>query len=114
MQYAKINNNTLLEYPYTVVDLHKENPYSTYDSRFSLPEWYSQTEQAATTGNEIVEVYPVDPPEFDYVTQIIHQDLTPSFNVEEDKWVFAWTVTAKTAEEISAYQANANNPIKIN
>ena len=114
MQYAKVNNTTLLEYPYTIVNLYKENPSSSYDGRFSLPEWYSQTEQAANTGNEIVEVFVVEKaPEIDYATQNIHQNLTPSFNQTENKWVFDWTVTAKTAEEISAYQANAGNPIRI-
>lgn len=71
MQYAKVNNNTLLEYPYTMVDLHKENPSSSYDNRFSLPEWYSQTEKAVNTGNKIVEVFVEDAPEIDY----IHKEL---------------------------------------
>ena len=113
MQYAKVNNNTLLEYPYTMVDLHKENSSSSYDNRFSLPEWYSQTEEAVNTGNKIVEVFVEDAPEIDYASQNIWQDLVPSFNENKDNWVFSWTVTDKTAEEISAYQSNAGNPIKI-
>ena len=110
MQYAKINNNTLLEYPYTWLELYKENSSSTYDDRFSLPQWYSQTEEAANTGNKIVEVLSEDPPEIDFATQHIRQESVPSFNQNEDKWVFAWIVTAKTAEEISDYQTQKNKP----
>lgn len=110
MQYAKINNNTLLEYPYTISDLHKENPSSAYDDRFSLPDWYSQTEQAINRGNKIVEVFSEEGPEIDVTTQNIIQASVPSFSQNEDKWVLAWIVTAKSAEELSKYQTERNKP----
>lgn len=97
MKYAKVNGEELVKYPYTWGDLAAENPYTLYDSRFNLPEWYVQTEEGVSSGNEIVEVIVQDPPEVDYSTQKLVFNSQPS--LKNGEWVIDYDVVEKTEEE---------------
>lgn len=100
MKYAKVNGEELVKYPYTWGDLAEENPYTLYDSRFDLPEWYAQTEEGISSGNDIVEVTVQDPPEIDDATQKIIFDKLKQPSFENGVWVIAYDVVEKTQEEI--------------
>ena len=99
--YAKVNQNSLVKFPYSWEDLRAENPNTEYDNRYSLPEWYAQTEQAASTGNTVVEVSAsYVSPTYDPLTQKSIETNIPSFY--NGDWVFLSTIVEKTQAEIDA------------
>ena len=93
--YAKISNGAVDQYPYTVGDLRRDNPNTSFPKRPSdelLAEWG---------------VYPVsfqDDPSFDDRTQKASTETTPV--LVDNSWVIQWSVTNKTADEISEYDAS--------
>ena len=91
--YAKINSNTLVKFPYTWEDLLKENPYTKYDNRFDLAGWYIQTEEAAATGNTVVEVHIQQDPIYDMKTQTIVQRIP---ELVSGVWTVGYDVIEKT------------------
>jgi hypothetical protein len=99
--YAKVNQNLLVQFPYSWQDLYLENPNTTYDSRYSLPEWYALTEQAASTGNTVVEVSGshVAPP-YNSLTEKVVEATSPS--LYNGVWLFLSTIIPKTQAEIDA------------
>lgn len=103
MLFAKIKNNSIVQFPYGWDTLFTENPNSTYDNRFSLAEWYAQTELAITEEDSVVEVTEEPAPEFDAATHNLSKQANPT--LVDDVWVLGWNVTAKTPEEIALYQA---------
>lgn len=112
-QYAKIKSDTLVEFPYTFETLQKDNPHTQYDDRFSLPEWYQQTEDAIITGCSIVEVDENIPfPEMNPITQKLKTMSEPV--LIGNKWVLGFEVIDKTQEEITSYQAMLDNEAVIN
>lgn len=99
--YAKVNQNSLVKFPYSWEDLRAENSNTEYDNRYSLPEWYAQTEQAASTGNTVVEVFAsYVSPAYDSLTQKSVETNIPSFY--NGDWVFLSTIVEKTQAEIDA------------
>lgn len=109
MTYAKVNGDVCLKYPYGWEDLHKENENTRYDARYSLPQWYSLTEEAADTENEIVEVIVKhNLPTIDKRTQKLVMSDYPS--LENGEWVLKYVILEKTEEEIIKFDSfpNAN------
>lgn len=94
MNYAKVHNTELLQYPYTFTDLKHENNNSVYDERFTLPEWFAQTE-AAQQGQILVEVHEVQPPAYDPVIQKI-EEASPT--LEKGVWKKQWRVVSLFVE----------------
>lgn len=91
--FAKTNNTDLIKYPYTLADLREENPYSRYDGRFTLAEWYAQTEDAASTGSAVVEVVIADQPEYDSTTHYLRQQTTPE--LIDGVWTIGWDIVER-------------------
>lgn len=91
--FAKTNNTTLIKYPYTFADLREENPHSRYDGRFTLPEWYAQTDDATSTGATVVEVVIADQPEYDTATHYLIQKTTPE--LIDGVWTIGWDIVER-------------------
>ena len=90
--YVKISNGAVDQYPYTVGDLRRDNPNTSFPKRPSddmLVEWG---------------MYPVtveDEPSYNMRTQYVSFDDTPSLS--NGSWSIGWTVLDKTADEITQY-----------
>jgi hypothetical protein len=91
--FAKTTLTTILSYPYTFADLREENPHSRYDGRFTLPEWYAQTEDAASTGAAVVEVVIAGQPEYDSTTDYLIQKTTPE--LIDGVWAIGWDIVER-------------------
>lgn len=102
MKYAKIINNSIVIFPYTWETLQSENPHSVFDSRFTLPEWYTQTENSSASNADIVEVLELPVPDIDSALFNLSPPNTPEFI--DGSWVLAWKVTEKTPEEKTAFE----------
>lgn len=104
MLNAKVNGVTLLKYPYTFADLREENPFTRYDGRFTLPEWYAQTEDAQNTGATVVEVVIADHPEYDSTSHYIRNAGSP--NLSGNVWTLGWEIVERG--EVPEQTATAN------
>lgn len=88
MFYAKLNEDgTLDRYPYTLTDLRRENPGT------SFPEVITD-DLAASFG--VVPVVPADEPAYDYTV-----DLTRTAQKKSGQWVEVWETTPASPEEIA-------------
>ena len=95
MAYVKITNGNVDTYPYSVGQLRRDNPNTSFPKRIS-------DEMFAEWG-----VYPVtftEAPSINHRTQKVDQNATPS-NVN-GAWLVGWTTSSKTAEEIQEYDDN--------
>ena len=93
--YAKITNGVIDQFPYTVADLRRENPATSFPKKMShddLEEW----------GVYFVEV--LDAPSHDELTQNLNQNSTPT--LVDGVWTLGWTVTDKTQADIDAVNEN--------
>lgn len=93
MTYAKTHDITLIKHPYTFTDLREENPYTRYDGRFTLSEWYAQTDDASATGATVVEVVIADQPEYDTATHYLIQQTTPT--LIDGVWTIGWDIVER-------------------
>lgn len=93
MLHAKTNNTNLIKYPYTFTDLREENPYSRYDGRFTLSEWYAQTDDATATEATVVEVVIADQPEYGTATHYLSQKQTPE--LIDGVWTIGWDIVER-------------------
>ena len=113
MQYAKVKSNTLVDFPYTFEKLQQDNPHTEYDDRFTLLEWYQQTEDAVTNGYNLVEVeQDINIPTIDPITETLSPMDTPI--LVDNKWVVGWNKITKTESEIESYRAMLAEEAVIN
>jgi hypothetical protein len=103
MKYAKIINNSIDIFPYTWETLQSENPHSVFDDRFTLAEWYDQTENSNVSNANVVEVLELPIPTIDPNVFNLSPPTIPEFI--DGAWVLAWKTTEKTPEEKAAFQA---------
>lgn len=98
--YIKLTNGSIDQYPYTVAQLRRDNPNTSFPKR--IPE--------TTLANW--SVYPVtenDAPSYTERTQKIERDENPTLS--NGSWSIGWTVFDKTSDEIQEYDdemASAN------
>lgn len=93
--YVKVSNGAVDQYPYTVVNLRRDNPNTSFPKKPS-------NEMLADWG-----LYPVvftDAPTFDDRTQKIEQETTPS-NID-GVWTIGWNTNSKTDAEVQEYDDN--------
>lgn len=102
--FAKVKNTTLVKYPYTRVNLRGENPYTRYDARHTLPEWYAMTEEGLASGNQVVEVKTAEKPEYDVATHYAIEKTTPELTNGE--WLLGWEIKERPPEDESATTTN--------
>lgn len=90
--YVKVANGAVEQFPYTLGNLRRDNPNTSFPKNPSdemLVDWG---------------VYPVsttDQPSFDVKTQNVSQDDSPTLNGAA--WELGWTVSNKTADEVTSY-----------
>lgn len=89
--YAKINNGVVEQFPYTVEQLKQDNPQTSFPANIT-------PETLAVYG--VVPVVSVGT-QFDPATQVATQEGC-TYNTAKQRWETAWTVRAKTAEELEA------------
>lgn len=86
--YALINNNAIVIYPYSLSQLHQDNPQTSFPADMPderLADW---------------SVYPVvktNPPNYDSLLQNLIEDTPIKIN---DVWTQAWKITSASQEEI--------------
>lgn len=90
--HVKTTNGTIDQYPYTVGQLRRDNPQTSFPRRIS-------DEMLADYGVHLVN--PVPTPSHDGRTQRVEQNAQP--HMEAGKWFIGWTVVNKTAEEVQQY-----------
>ena len=94
--FVKTTNGQIDQYPYTIGNLRRDNPNTSFPKRISdatLQEWG---------------VYPVivgDKPTYSERTQTVTKNAAPTGS--GSSWTIGWTVSDKTAEEVQAYDDNA-------
>lgn len=98
MKYAKVNDSTVIKYPYDMVDLEQENPNTSYDSRHTVAEWYNLTEESEKTGNKVVEVSLEKEPNADRNEYRVYLNEIPS--LIDNSWVLQYTVQKLAQTEI--------------
>ena len=94
--FAKITNGQVAEYPYTVGDLRRDNPNT------SFPKTVPETTMEAFG---MVTVTHADTPSYDPMTQRIEHSPEPI--LQDGSWVITKTVVALTADEITANNQQA-------
>lgn len=108
--YAKVKNDVVLLYPYSMAELQAENPHTAFGSN-EVPELYAKTKDAES-GAKIVFVEHQSKPNFDGNKQTATLSTTPS--LVGGKWVLTWQILDKTAQQLSydaatsAYTQRAN------
>lgn len=91
--YALIENDVVIKYPYTLGDLKKSNPNTSFADSVN-------NEVLAEFGMQIV--YNTTPPPYTQLQYL--EELTPQFNVENQRWEQVWLVVDKTPEQIAQEQ----------
>ena len=87
--YVLIDNTSVLKYPYSLVDLRKDNPNTSFPSQMG-------DEELASWG--VFPVLPQNPPSYDQATENLNQ-ADPV--LVDGEWQQAWTVSEAAAEEIA-------------
>jgi len=96
--YVKISNGAVDQYPYTVGDLRRDNPNTSFPKR-------PTDELLASWG-----IHPVtteSAPEYNEKTHNIALASTPVLS--DGAWGLSWSTVAKTSDEIAAYNDNIAN-----
>lgn len=96
---AKILAGECVKFPYSEITLNEENPNSNFDDRFSLVEWFNQTNEHLVKGFVLEDVEFSQVPSYDPLTQSL---LTEKMPVKQNgKWVLNYVVVNLTPEQIS-------------
>jgi len=88
--YAKIENGTIVRYPYTTAQLRSSNKNISFPLEISndlLAEF------------NMVQVIVTGQPTYDSMTETVVQD-TPVYSSERNRWEQQWSVVSLSAEEI--------------
>lgn len=93
--YVKITNGTVDTYPYSVGQLRRDNPNTSFPKQ--IP-----SEMLESYG--VYTVVYTDMPSIDDRTQKVEQEATPT--LVDGNWTIGWTTTDKTAEEIQQWDDN--------
>lgn len=104
MALVKITNGTVDQYPYTVGNLRRDNPQTSFPRK--IP-------SELLASYDVYEVTQEEPPQFDSRTQTIVRAEKPVLS--DGLWVLGWIVASKTAEEIASYDkavADANRKVR--
>ena len=90
--YVKITNGSVDTYPYSVGQLRRDNPQTSFPKQ--IP-----SEMLESYG--VFEVTIQDTPDYDARTHNAEPNAQPT--LVDGVWTLGWTTTAKTAEETTAY-----------
>lgn len=87
--YAKIENNVVVQFPYTAEDIYKDNAGATISNLSDDVLAYLGVVRVVVTSAE-----------YDPVTQIAEQNGCV-YNPDRQRWETAWSVRLKTSEELA-------------
>lgn len=99
MPLAYVKNNSIVEYPYSLVTFRNENP------SVSLP---IDPSEEQLNEQDVYTVYEVQQPPYDVMTQNLIEG-QPEYN--EGKWIQTWVVSDASQEEIDYRTTNAKAEI---
>lgn len=100
--YAKVENQTVVQYPYSLALLYAEHPNTSFPASMTAQE-------LADLG--VVTVVVTGQPSHDSLTQDVNE-LTPVYNAQRGRWEQAWEVVSASAEEIAAREAAAKAAVE--
>jgi len=98
--YIKVKGNDAIQYPYNRVALQLDNPSTSYDERYDLLDWFSQTETALIHGYTLEEVVKGDVPVINHSIERNAEDAHPT--LIEGVWVILTVTIPLTSDEIEA------------
>lgn len=101
MSYAKIIDNLLDQYPYTLADFKAENPNVSYPKNMS---------QEVLEGYGLFLVTEGDKPSYDERTQSVSLSSVPQ--EVNNQWKLVWSVVQKTATEIQDYDTDLETKVR--
>lgn len=99
--YARIENGAVARYPYSLTDLRRDNPNTTFPNSPSESDLLSFG---------VALVYNSTPPQYDVMTQNLAEGI-PVFNAQNRRWEQSWQIAAKSPEEIAAAVQALQNDI---
>ena len=96
--YVKITNDAVDQFPYTVGNLRRDNPNTSFPKRPTDELLASWGVYPVTTENE---------PEYNEKTENIALASVPVLS--DGTWVLSWSTAAKSSDEIEEYNNNISN-----
>ena len=99
--YAKLTNGQIDKFPYTVGQLRRDNPNTSFPKKVS-------DEMLASYG--VIKVNHVPQPNYNEQTQRIEQNAQP--HEEAGQWFLGWGVVDKTAEELTQQDVDKAEQIR--
>ena len=108
--FAKIKNNEVVQFPYGIDELKKDNPHTKYDNAIDIPSIFETTEAATVHGQQLVGVAVAEVPNFNDKTQRIEISDTPV--IQDGVWSLNWNVIDLTEEEQSQHLNNKSYAVR--
>lgn len=102
MSYVKVEDGQITKYPFSIGDLRRENPNTSFPRR--IPD-----ETLASYG-----VYPVSfasAPKIDKRAQEVHQNSFPSFI--DGGWIVEWSVTDKSESQVQSFDDEKRAVVRL-
>ena len=99
--YAKIKDGSVEKYPYTIGDLKKDNPNTSFTSSIST---------VTLNSYGVVEVKTENRPSFNETTQYL--DLKKVPELVSGVWTLKWEIKDKTQTELDEAKANSQSDIR--
>ena len=98
MSHAKVKNNLMVKYPYTVTDFLSENP-NNYSPKVSLNLAYEGTEDQSETGCSVVlvPVQAISDQDYNRNTHFIFVEDTPTY--KDGVWIRPSSIKELSEEE---------------
>jgi len=87
--YAKIYNGVIKKYPYSVTELKKENPNTSFPANILENTLFEYG---------VVPVFVTGAPSVDYTKNTT--EVNPTFNSAANRWETTWVISDATSEEI--------------
>ena len=100
--YALITNGSVKQYPYTVGNLRRDNPNTSFSK--AIPE-----NVLAQYG--VYSVVLEDEPSYNERLQSVEQNLIPE--LENNRWILKWSIIDKTATQIQEYDNNKASEARL-
>ena len=94
--YAKILNNEVVKYPFSMTQLLEENPYTNYGPISNFIELYSLTDTAKSEGSFLVEVEESTKPDCDIFNQKVIEVNPVLLN---EKYIQTWQIVTLSDSE---------------
>lgn len=98
MNYAKIKDGAVVQYPYGLGELAQERPNAVSAAQYDLETCFASTDLPAA-GFSLAAVAEDPVPNFDSLTQECTLSTTPE--IVGGVWVLRWVVTDKDAEQLA-------------